>query len=652
MCGIFGQIGTNPAPADLGTVLRHRGPDDSGWECFPVADTPAWVSLGHRRLSIIDLSPAGHQPMTNEDGTVWIVFNGEVYNFEGLREELIGAGHRFRSRTDTETLIHGYEEWGEDMVRRLRGMFAFAIWDARRRTLFLARDRVGKKPLFYYSDGSRFVFGSEIKAILASGAVSPEPDPVAIHDYLTYLYFPPPRTAFRHIWKLPPATCLSLQVEPDGSLRQRQWQFWNPVEAAGSVRSLSQPEYVERTHALLEEAVRIRMISDVPLGIFLSGGIDSSTITALASRNGRDTVKTFSISFPDSKAYDELPYANLVAKTFATEHQVLTPDAGCAEYVPAVVRHFDEPFGNPTAILEYILTRAMREHVTVALSGDGGDELFAGYERYRGAALARYYRMLPDVVTRKLGPRLAAMVHDDTTGRHAFRRIREFGESAGLDEPEMYIRWVGYYSEDEKRELYTPDFARQVGDHDSAGFLRDAFQRGRELEPLSRLGYVDLVSFLACNCLEYADRMSMANSLEIRCPFTDQELVEFALHLPPSMKLRGMRSKWVVKEAMRSSLPAEILNKPKVGFNPPVPKWLNHELKPMISEMLEPERVRARGLFQPAEVTKIVRDHAEKKRDNTFKIWALVMLEAWFQLYIDSRPQSFGPDLAAVTAAR
>jgi asparagine synthase (glutamine-hydrolysing) len=638
MCGIFGEIGTSPALVDYGATLQHRGPDDSGWERFRVAGSPACVSLSHRRLAIIDLSPAGHQPMSNEDGSVWIVFNGEVYNFAGLRDDLIAKGHSFRSRTDTETLIHGYEEWGDSVVDRLRGMFAFAIWDSRRRRLFLARDRVGKKPLFYHFSGSRFLFSSEIKAILASGAVSAEPDPVAIHDYLTYLYFPPPRTAFRDIAKLPPATCMSIQVQPDGSLEQRQWSFWDPVEAAGSAGQLSRKQCVERTYALLDEAVRIRMVSDVPLGIFLSGGIDSSAITALASRRGQERVKTFSVSFPDSKAYDELPYADLVAKTFHTEHQVLRPDATCAEYVSAVVRHFDEPFGNPTAILEYILTRLMREHVTVALSGDGGDELFGGYERYRGAALARYYRILPKAVTQRLGPRAARLIRDDTTGRHVFRRLREFGEAAGLDEPEMYINWVGYFSEAEKHDLYTPEAARLVGSHDSADFLRNAFDRAESLDPINRLGYVDLSSFLACNCLEYADRMSMANSVEIRCPFTDHELIEFAFQLPGSLKLRRMKGKWILKEAMRGVLPHEILSKKKVGFNPPVPQWLNERLRPMLTELLNPDAVRTRGLFRPEQVTQLIRDHAENRRDNTFKIWALLVLEIWYRHYIDVRP--------------
>lgn len=636
MCGIFGELGAASWPAvDHGIALQHRGPDDSGWEQFRVSNTPISVTLSHRRLAIIDLSPAGHQPMCNEDGSVWIVFNGEVYNFGGLRDELIAAGHSFRSRTDTETLIHGYEEWGEGVVSRLRGMFAFAIWDSRRRRLFLARDRVGKKPLFYHFSESRFVFSSEIKAILASGVVAAEPDPVAIHDYLTYLYFPPPRTAFKGISKLPPATCMSVQVEPDGSLEQRQWSYWDAVEAAGAAQRLSTKEYIERTYELLDEAVRIRMISDVPLGIFLSGGIDSSAITALASRKGKEKVRTFSIGFPGSKAYDELPYANLVANTFHTEHQVLRPDAACAELVPTVVRHFDEPFGNPTAILEHLLTKLMREHVSVALSGDGGDELFGGYERYRGAALARYYRMLPKSLSRHVGPRLAALIRDDTTGRHGFRRLREFGEFAGLEEPEMYINWVGYLTEGEKRDLYTPEFSRSIGESDSGDFLRAAFRRGDKLEPISRLGYVDLTSFLACNCLEYADRMSMANSLEIRCPFTDQDLIQFALSAPDSLKIKGGRGKWLLKESLRGILPESILRKRKVGFNPPLPQWLNEELKPMVTELLAPETVQRRGLFRPSEVSRIVRDHGERRRDNTFKIWALVMLEVWYRMYVD-----------------
>ena len=651
MCGIFGQIGPDPPVADCGLALRHRGPDDSGAQDFQVAGTGLHVNLSHRRLSIIDLSPAGHQPMSNEDGTVWIIFNGEIYNFQELRPELVAAGHRFRSRTDTEAIVHGYEEWGDQVVPRLRGMFALAIWDVRRRRLLLARDRVGKKPLFYSGNGREFFFASEIKAILATGRVQAEMDPVALHDYLTYFYFPPPRTAFRSIFKLPPASCMTVQVESDGTLRQHQSTYWDPVEAAGSAPRLSRRDAVERTRELMEEAVRLRLISDVPLGIFLSGGIDSSTITALASRTSSERVKTFSISFPESKFYDEIPFANLVAERFGTEHHILRPDAHCTEFLTKVVRHFDEPFGNPTAILEYILTKLMREHVTVALSGEGGDELFGGYVRYSGAWLAGHYQKLPRFLTKGLISRLSSLLSDDTEGRHGFRRLREFVEFGWQPQQEMYLNWVGYFSEVEKRALYADAFATQVGDYGSDGFLRDLFARGAKLDPMNRLGYVDLASFLCCNCLEYSDRMSMANSMEVRCPFTDHKLIEFALHLPYSFKFHNLQTKWVVKEAMRGILPERVLNKKKVGFNPPLPIWLNHELKPFVEQLLSPAAIRRRGIFRPEAIATLLRDHAENRRDNALKIWALLMLEVWQRMYLDGEAEAAVLDTLSTAVA-
>jgi len=330
---------------------------------------------------------------------------------------------------------------------------------------------------------------------------------------------------------------------------------------------------------------------------------------------------------------------------------VLEADPGCAAHLSTVVRHFDEPFGNPTAILEYILTRLMRQHVTVALSGDGGDELFGGYVRYAGAQLASYYRHLPRFITRGLARRLSAQMRDDTNGRHGFRRLREFVESAWLPLEEMYLGWIGYFSEAEKRELYSPAFAAQVQGRDSGDFLRGLFRRGAQLDPLSRLGYVDLASFLCCNCLEYADRMSMANSLEVRCPFTDQELVEFAVGLPFTLKVRRLDTKWIVKEAMRDVLPPEILRRKKMGFNPPLPRWLNGELKPLLRHLLAPGVIERRGIFRSDAVQRLLQEHAENKRDNALKIWALLTIEVWQRMYLDGESETSVRDgLVAATA--
>jgi asparagine synthase (glutamine-hydrolysing) len=635
MCGFYGEISDQPAALECGRVLQHRGPDDEGRQVFALEEAGRFVSLHFRRLSIIDLSAAGHQPMTNEDGTVWLIFNGEIYNFQDLRRQLIELGHKFHSKTDSETVIHGYEEWGEGVFARLHGMFALAIWDQKKRRLVLARDRIGKKPLFYWSDGGKFLFGSEIKSLLASRQIPARPDLEGLHDYLTYLYFPAPRTAFAGISKLPPATMMTIEVGMDGRLTERQQTFWDPVEFAGSAPQLSLQDAVERTRELINEAVRVRLISDVPLGVFLSGGLDSGSIASFAARNSREPVKTFTIGFQDSKFFDESKPAAEVARLLGADHHLLQVDARCAEHMPTVVRHFDEPFGNPTAILEYLLTRQMRQSVTVALSGDGGDEAFGGYMRYAGARMAQRYRKLPTALTRSLMPRLSNLLRDDTRGRHGYRRVREFLQSAWMPQQEMYLDWVGYFSESEKRSMYTDEHSRKLGPRDSGDFMRALFRRGDALDPLTRLGYVDMASFLSGNCLEYADRMSMANSLELRCPLADHRIQELGLSIPFAWKYRRGKTKWILRQAMQGILPPSVLQGSKIGFNPPVPQWLNGELKPLISDLLSPRAVERRGLFRPQAVSVLLQDHFEQRRDNALKIWGLLMLELWFRMYID-----------------
>lgn len=641
MCGIFGKLGHSGLDPRVGDSIRHRGPDDSGFLVSRVAGSPYKITLGHRRLSIIDLSPAGHQPMCNEDETVWIVFNGEIYNFQDLRGELVNRGHRFRSHTDTETIIHGYEEWGERVVERLRGMFAFAIWDSRKQRLLLARDPIGKKPLFYYRTDDELIFGSEIKVLLATGKVPAELEPTALHDYLTYLYFPGSTTAFKNIHKLTPGTCIVLEVKGE-RLEKREWHYWDPLEQSAQPLPASEQGIIERTRDLIDEAVRVRLVSDVPLGVFLSGGLDSSTVAAFASRSTADAIRTFTVSFSDNYRYDETAFANLIAARYRTDHQVLQADARCAEHLLTVVRHFDEPFGNPTAILEYVLTKLMRKHVTVALSGDGGDELFGGYERYRGAKLLSYYQNLPRFVTKSLVARLSRAIHDGTNGRHTLRRFRKFAEVAWQPLEDLYLNWVGYFSETEKAELYEPDFAAMVKGWDSSDFLRERFRKGATLEPINRLGYVDLTSYLTCNCLEYADRMSMANSMEVRCPFADQHLVEFALRIPSNLKVKVMQSKWIIRAAMQHDLPKEVLQKRKTGFAAPAPLWINGELKQLVQNVLSTENVRRRGIFRPQAVDSVLHDHYTQRRDNSYKIWALLMLELWYQEYIDSAQAGVG----------
>jgi asparagine synthase (glutamine-hydrolysing) len=475
------------------------------------------------------------------------------------------------------------------------------------------------------------------------------PDAEGLHDYLTYLYFPAPRTPFQGINKLPPATTLSIEISPDGSLKRQERTYWDPVEAAGGIEVGTRQQTVERIRELIDDAVRGRLISDVPLGVLLSGGLDSGAITAFAARNSEQPVKTFTIGFHDSKFFDESESASEVARHFHTEHRTLRVEAQCAEYMGTVVRHFDEPFGNPTAILEYLITQGMRDNVTVALSGDGGDEAFGGYVRYAGASMAQKYRKLPLALTRSFS-RLSALLRDDTQGRHGYRRVREFLESAWLPQEEMYLQWVGYFSETEKRAMYTPEFATQAGRRDSGDFLRQLFHRGDSLDPMSRLGYVDMASFLAGNCLEYADRMAMANSLEMRCPFADHRIQELGLAIPFSWKYRRGQTKSILREAMEGILPASILSRKKMGFNPPVPQWMTNELRPMLSELLSPRAVSRRGIFRPESVQLLLQEHLEGKRDNALKLWGLLMLELWFRMYVDRPWDSPGDPMLTIRA--
>jgi asparagine synthase (glutamine-hydrolysing) len=582
-------------------------------------------------LRIIDLSDDGHQPMLR--GALVLVFNGEIYNFRELRQLLEQDGQVFHSNSDTEVILAAYQKWGTDSIHRLHGMFAFALWDGDRRELILARDRVGKKPLYYYQNGETFAFGSEIKAILATLDHTPEVDYEALDDYLTYLYIPYPKTIFCGVRQVPPATFLRVRVLPEG-LDCEQEQYWDPL-AGGRNAPRSTGDLRSHLQNRIVEAVQCRLVSDVPLGVLLSGGIDSSSITAVMARSSTEPVRSFSIGFAGNKAYDESPYAKMVAEEFGCRHEVLEAEPSCSPQLARVVWHFDQPFGNPTAVLTYILSALTKKSVTVALAGDGGDELFGGYPRYIGAYLSRVPRALPGFLRNGILPWLGNSISDDVTGRHQFRRLREFLEDAGMPLIEMYLRWIGYFSPEDKRRLYAPKLQTKLNGHNPGDFLRGLYCESEGLEALNRLAYVDIKSFLCCNVLECADRMSMAHALELRAPFTDHRLVEFSLRLPFEYKFRYAKSKWLLKQAMKPFLPMEVLNKRKLGFNPPVGAWLNGELRGLPGVLLSPERLRARGLFREEEVRRILEQHLAGHRDNALKIWALMMLEIWFQIHVD-----------------
>ncbi len=634
MCGIAGFLGTVISPraaVRAAAALAHRGPEDQGvWES---AFGDYRLTLVHRRLRILDLSDAGHQPMLWDQGRLAVVFNGEIYNFQELRRLLQQEGFRFRSGSDTEVILAAWDRWGIESIPRLHGMFAFALWDAARGELILARDRLGKKPLFYRQAGEQFSFASEIKALLAGLDKVPPVDEQALDDYLTYLYIPYPKTIFSGIRQLPPATWMRLRVQ-GGRLSAETERYWEPLRAAVAVpRSFG--DLRVHLQELISETVRARLTSDVPLGVLLSGGIDSSTITAIMAGTSTQPVRSFSVGFRNHPSYDETEYAAAVARRYGCDHQLLEAEPACSRHLARIVWHFDQPFGNPTAVLTYLLSELTRRRVTVALAGDGGDEVFGGYPRYIGAYLSGLPRALPGFLRSGLLPWIGRRISDSTDGRHQFRRLREFLENSGRPLIEMYLRWVGYFSPEQKRELYRPETLARLEGYDAGSFLRGLWRDSEGLEPLNRLAYVDVKSFLCSNILEYADRMAMAHALELRAPFTDHRLVEFSLRTPFAFKFRYGESKWLLKRAVGPLLPREVLEKRKLGFNPPVGAWLQQELSRLPEELLGSRRLLERGLFQPRAVERLLEAHRTNRRDYALQIWALLILEIWFRLYVD-----------------
>ena len=629
MCGLVGEVGFHAA--DLGPAmdaLAHRGPDSSGrWHGEA---SGRHVALGFRRLRIIDLSAAADQPMTNEDGTLRLVFNGELYNAPALRRSLVALGHAFRSRSDTECILHGYEQWGDEVTRHLRGMFAFALWDAKNERLLAARDRLGIKPFYWSFDGGRLTFGSELKALRTLG-LSGDVDGAAIASYLRHLYVPAPATIFARARQLPAGHTLTL--EKGGTPRiERYWEWPAPRPPAQGRRGL-----VADLRARLDDAVRVHLMSDVPLGAFLSGGVDSSVLVALAARASSRPLKTFTLTF-DEQLFDERKYAQSVARMYGTEHTEIPISPNLVELLPAMVTGFDEPFGNPTALLVYALSRETRRHVTVALSGDGGDEMFLGYPRHRGLWLAELARLVPASIRGGLAGLAPTVLRDSTAGRHAFRRAREWLEGLGETPEQAYADWMRYNSADETLALLSPALAETLRRDPPSDFLADLFARAPGPRSIDKLTPVDAQSFLAHNVLAYSDRMSMAHGLEVRVPFCDHLLAEFAAGLPGEMRMPRGKLKWLFKEAVQDLLPPEVRDRrDKVGLNPPLPLWIDRELKTLVGELLEPDAVRRRGFVRPESVARLIDEHRSGKRDRSLQIWSLVVLEQWARQYLDVR---------------
>ena len=630
MCGITGIYNfANGGAADgaelrrLNNLILHRGPDDEGI----YLDGP--VGLAMRRLSIIDLS-TGHQPISNEDGTVWIVFNGEIYNFPQLRAEVEAKGHTFHTRTDTETIVHLYEEYGKDCVKKLRGMFAFAIWDSREKKLFIARDRVGKKPLVYTAQNGSLIFSSELRAVADAKGVKKEINFAALDLYLALQYIPSPHTIYKNIFKLPPAHTLTVQ-----NGRVTVEQYWDlPLEAKPP--EISFGEAKEEVRAKLEEAVKIRMVSDVPLGAFLSGGVDSSIIVALMSKLSSRPVRTFSIGFEEQE-FSELGYAAEVAKMYGCEHTEFIVRAEMADVLPKLAWHYSEPYADASALPSYYVARETRKHVTVALNGDGGDENFAGYLRYVAMRLAHYWDYLPGPAKKAFAAAAEVLPEKNAPFNTLWRAKRFLRSAVFSDFPSRHLKMVCFFGEDEKRALYSPAFLSALGEDLSGAknYIGASYEKAKGLDFVNQLLYVDMKTYLPEDLMVKIDIATMANSLEGRSPLLDHEFMEFCFALRGDWKLRGVnKTKWLLKESFADMLPQSIINRPKMGFGIPLGQWFRGELKGYWQEHCLSAKALSRGYFNEAALRNLWREHQDGKRDHGYRLWALLMLELWHENFM------------------
>lgn len=640
MCGIAGIFDTRAnSVVDAATIRRmcrsiiHRGPDDEG------IYVKGGVGLGMRRLSIIDLA-GGHQPIHNEDEQVWIIFNGEIFNFQELRAELKSNGHRFYTDSDTEVIVHLYEEHGADCVQKLRGMFAFAVYDERRRRLLLARDRLGIKPLHYAFMDGRLLFGSEIKAILAGAPELAEVSPESLLQYFYLRYIPDPSTAFAGIWKLPPGHVLEIS-EGEANIHVRQ--YWD-LPAYGTYNPQSEQECLEEMERRLAEAVRIRLISDVPLGALLSGGTDSSTVVALMARASSRPIQTFSISFPQDD-FNEGQYARIVAERFGTEHQELRVEPNIEEDLDHLSRSLEEPFGDSSILPTYYVSRMARRHVTVALSGDGGDELFGGYERCHVNLRRRFFDLLPawagSSYRRRIHPRV-------------YRRLwgRNFLYNVSLPTRDRYLDYISVLpARDRERSIFSTDFLHWAADcPPPLEIFRQFYDGAPANDQLSRLLYLETKTTLPADMLTKVDRMSMLSSLEVRVPLLDHLFVEWVTQLPASWKVKKGKGKYILTRlAERVGVPQEVLHRPKQGFAMPLVHWMRREMKEDLTRLLLEPRTLQRGYFNPKSLRCLLEEHFEGRRDNSGKIWLLIMFELWHRNFLEAHEFCASPGVPVLT---
>jgi asparagine synthase (glutamine-hydrolysing) len=626
MCGITGIVRNDGNAVDevllarMCAAIRHRGPDDDGF----YVNGP--VGLAMRRLSIIDLK-GGHQPIHNQDRTAWIVFNGEIYNYLELREKLEKLGHTFYTNSDTEAIVHAYDRYGSDCVKHLRGMFAFAIWNESAQELFLARDRVGKKPLLYAQVKAQFIFASEFSSLLLHPDLIRDIDPTALDYYLSFMCVPAPLTAYKAIKKL----------EPGHTLRWRKGEtrierYWQPDFS--SKLKISEEEAGERTLEILRDAVRVRMMSEVPLGAFLSGGIDSSAVVALMSEQSSKPIKTFSIGF-EEQDFSELQHARRIAEHVGADHNefIVRPDA--LEVLPLLVKHYGEPYADSSAIPTYYVARETRKHVTVALNGDGGDESFAGYERYAAMQLAQKYHRLPALLRESVVKQFVDLIPTSETSRSRLRDAKRFLQAASLPKSERYLRWVSVFDGNAKRELYSENFSNSTANVHSGGLLDPWFTRANGTGIVDAALEADIMTYLPNDLLVKVDIATMAVSLEARSPFLDHHVIEFAASLPEKLKLRGLTTKYLLKRVLRKLLPAENLERRKMGFGVPIGHWFRGKLQPFLRETILSEKALNRGLFRPQEINRLVELHTRSERDYSPQLWTLLMLELWFNEFID-----------------
>lgn len=629
MCGICGIVsGDNNKVTEDNVIgmldeLIHRGPDDYG--VYLKNSGKSSIILGQRRLSIIDLT-TGHQPIFNEDRSLSIICNGEIYNFKELRVKLEKDGHKFQTNSDTEVIVHLYEKYEERCLSHLRGAFAFAVWDEKNSRLFLARDRVGKRPLLYALKKGKFIFASEFKALLAYPDVSKEINPEGIDAYLTYGYIPAPLTVYKDIYKLPPAHFLIFR---NGQIEIKKYWILNFKDKI----DLPEEPLRERVRELVTEAVRIRMISDVPLGAFLSGGIDSSIVVGLMSRISSDKIKTFSIGFSE-KRYDELGYARIIAKKFNTEHKEFIVKPDIESILPFLIRHYGEPYADSSAIPSYYLTKMARSYVHVALNGDGGDELFAGYERHWANRIASS-RMAQLFLKAGAGKAMAAIIPRGLNPKNFFMRLGRFARAASDSPPVRYQKWVGVFTDEQKNMLYTTEFSNISSAFSAMRWLEDAFKEAEGLDPVDTFLYIDTMLNLPNDFLVKMDIACMANSLEGRSPFLDQELMEFAASIPSALKLKGKFSKYILRKAFSDILPEEIYSRGKMGFAMPIGLWFRNQLSGYIRSVLLSNESLRRGYFKPELVKVMVEEHIAGSRDYTTQLWALLVLELWHRGFID-----------------